>query len=313
MKPIITEELRLRKRICDYALSCGNNAEAARRYHTSRQNVSRWLKRYDGSVHSLRPHSRRPKSHSRAHTVEELALIEATYRRHKKRGLAEVYVRCRDAGYTRSYGSMCHQIRRRFSSPPSRPPRLPRSRYTPFRANYPGEMVQMDIKYVPRSCTPFEHYISQYYQITAIDLYTRKRVLVIVDECSVTHTSAFVEMLAERMGFEIHQIQTDNGREFTNLGERDRRSAFENTLTRLGIAYRRTRPYSPWQNGVVERSHRLDSENFYSGRRFRSEEELRDSLARYERRYNRTARRVLGFLSPDEMLKKYQGSHSSRP
>ncbi len=92
MKPIITEELRLRKRICDYALSCGNNAEAARRYHTSRQNVSRWLKRYYGTIHSLRPHSRCPKSHSRAHTAEELALIEVTYRRHKKRGLAEVYV-----------------------------------------------------------------------------------------------------------------------------------------------------------------------------------------------------------------------------
>lgn len=190
---------------------------------------------------------------------------------------------------------MCHQIRRHFSSPPSRPPHLPRSRYTPFRARFPGEMVQMDIKYVPRSSVMFEGYISQYYQITAIDLYTRKRVLSIVDECSVTHTSAFLETLSSRVGFAIHEIQTDNGREFTNPWEKERRSGFETTLTRLWIAYRRTRPYFPWQNGVVERSHRLDSENFYSGRRFRSEEELRASLVRYEKRYNRTARRVLGF------------------
>ena len=52
MRPIITEELRLRKRICEFAIKYGNNAEAARRYHTSRQQVQRWLKRYDGTLDS---------------------------------------------------------------------------------------------------------------------------------------------------------------------------------------------------------------------------------------------------------------------
>ena len=37
MHSIITEELRFRKRVCEYAIKYGNNAEAARRYHTSRQ------------------------------------------------------------------------------------------------------------------------------------------------------------------------------------------------------------------------------------------------------------------------------------
>ncbi len=36
MHSIITEELRFRKRVCEYAIKYGNNAEAARRYHTSR-------------------------------------------------------------------------------------------------------------------------------------------------------------------------------------------------------------------------------------------------------------------------------------
>lgn len=58
----------------------------------------------------------------------------------------------------------------------------------------------MDIKYVPRGCLAFESHIPQYYQITAIDLYTRKHVLEIVDECSVTHTSRFAELLSSRMG-----------------------------------------------------------------------------------------------------------------
>lgn len=38
MKPIITEEMRFRKRVVEYALKHQNNALAARRYHTSRQN-----------------------------------------------------------------------------------------------------------------------------------------------------------------------------------------------------------------------------------------------------------------------------------
>ncbi|ETJ35670.1 Integrase core protein, partial [human gut metagenome] len=35
-------------------------------------------------------------------------------------------------------------------------------------------------------------------------------------------------------------------------------------LKRLEIEHKTTRPFSPWQNGKVERSHRIDSERFYS-------------------------------------------------
>lgn len=49
MKSIITEEMRYRKNAVKYAVKCGNYAQAARRYHTSRQQISRWVERYDGS------------------------------------------------------------------------------------------------------------------------------------------------------------------------------------------------------------------------------------------------------------------------
>ena len=42
MKSIITEELRARKRACDYALQINNNAEVARRSKTSAQQIPRW-------------------------------------------------------------------------------------------------------------------------------------------------------------------------------------------------------------------------------------------------------------------------------
>lgn len=47
MSSIITEELRFHKLICEYAIKHKNNAEAAKRYHTSRQQVQRWVKCYD--------------------------------------------------------------------------------------------------------------------------------------------------------------------------------------------------------------------------------------------------------------------------
>jgi len=56
---IITEEMRFRQRVVEYAIKHDNNAKAARRYHTSRQQVQRWRKRYDGTVQSLANRSRR--------------------------------------------------------------------------------------------------------------------------------------------------------------------------------------------------------------------------------------------------------------
>lgn len=52
------------------------------------------------------------------------------------------------------------------------------------------------------------------------------------------------------MGFPIRMLQVDNGNEFVNDGDRiERGSAFEKTAKALNMELRRTRPYSPWQNG----------------------------------------------------------------
>ena len=46
---IITEEMRYRQKLCEYAKKYGVT-KAARRYHTNRQFVYRQLKKYDGTV-----------------------------------------------------------------------------------------------------------------------------------------------------------------------------------------------------------------------------------------------------------------------
>ena len=87
--------------------------KVARRYHTYRQFVYRQLERYDGTVGSLAFRSRKPKTSPKAHREEELCLIRRMLRRNGVYGLAEVYVRCRSKGYSRSFESMCRQIRKK--------------------------------------------------------------------------------------------------------------------------------------------------------------------------------------------------------
>ena len=300
----ITEEMRYRQRLCEYAKKYGVT-KAAKKYQTNRQFVYRQLNKYDGTVRSLALKSRRPHYTPNAHTEEELRLIRKMLKRNGRYGLAEVYVRCKSKGYTRSFGSMCRQIRKKGYRKEKRK-RKSYTRYENMQGRYPGEKVQVDIKYVPQECIRFPSYGERYYQITAIDEYSRKRVLKIVKERSTYETKKFVESLEDRMGFKIVTIQVDNGREFVNDEEvKEKKSAFEKELERLNIGLRRTRPYSPWQNGKVERSHREDGKILYSREVFTSEKQLKEKVAKHEKRYNKTAKTVLNFKSPNQVVAEY--------
>lgn len=301
---IITEEMRFRKRLCEFALKNGVT-KAARRYHTNRQFIYRQLEKYDGTLRSLALKSRKPHSHPNAHTIEELELIKKMKSRYGIDGLAEVYVQLKKRGYTRSYGSMIKQI----SKLPKEKVRLRKgyTKHEEIRGEYPGDKVQVDIKYVPKECLIFDTMDKKYYQITAIDEFSRKRILDIVDEKSVTNTSRFIRTLEQQMGLKINTIQTDNGPEFVNNQlETDLPTLFELTLEELGMNHRRTRPYSPWQNGKVERSHKIDGERFYSRNEFTSVEDLKNKLKRYNARYNNISKKVLGFKSPNQIVEEYK-------
>ena len=300
----ITEEMRFRQRLCEYALKHGVT-KAARRYHTYRQFVYRQLEKYDGSVQSLALRSRRPQRSPNAHTEEELKLIKDMLRRNGRYGLAEVYVRCQSRGYSRSFESMCRQIRNRGYRKVERKKKS-YTKYENIQGTYPGEKVQVDIKYVPQECIRFPCYGDKYYQITAIDEYSRKRVLKIVKEKSTYETKEFIKSLRKRMGFKIETIQVDNGPEFVNDDDKtEKDSAFEKAVKKLNMELKRTRPYSPWQNGKVERSHREDGKILYGREVFTSEKELKKKVARHEKKYNSTAKRVLDFKSPDQVVAEY--------
>ena len=303
----ISEIYRVRQRAIEYAIKHNNNSKAAVKYKTSRQQIKRWRDRYDGTVQSLLPKSRRPKSHPNQHTQEEIELVMKKYRKFGYEGLAEVYVKAGKEGYSRTYDSMCKIIRRMKGNAKEKPKKPHKRKKKAEQAKYPGERVQIDIKYVPEECIQFGTRDQKYYQITALDEYTRKRVLRIADEKSTYQTAKFLENLEKELGFDIKKVQTDNGKEFTN-SESDKKTLFEVKLEEKGIEYGTTRPYSPWENGKVERSHRLDSK-YYADKKFKSKEELLRSIKKYNTRYNNISRKVLGFKSPNEVLKECKQNH----
>ena len=96
--------------------------------------------------------------------------------KHGVYGLAESFIRCKEKGYTRSFASMCRQVRKKGY----RKPTIHKKSYCKYKhmeGKYPGDKFQIDIKYVPSECIKFPSYGNRYYQITGIDEYSRKRVL----------------------------------------------------------------------------------------------------------------------------------------
>lgn len=191
--------------------------------------------------------SRRPYSHPNQHTQEELDLIKHKHRYYGHEGLAQVYRKLIDSGYKRTYDSMCRQIKKMKLSETKKHRSYPKTRYKKTAATYPGERVQIDVKYVPNECIGFASNHSRYYQITAIDEYSRKRYAEIVEENSTYTTSNFLMRLEKNLGFKVELAQTDNGSEFVNdLEQTKKKSRFEKFLEKLKIKHVRIRPYSPW-------------------------------------------------------------------
>ncbi|KXI10978.1 integrase core domain-containing protein [Peptostreptococcus anaerobius] len=71
---------------------------------------------------------------------------------------------------------------------------------------------------------------------------------------------------------------------FNDDDKTSKENSFEKVAYNLGITIKRTRPYSPWQNGKVERSYREDGKILYNRKVFTSEKDLINQVAKHERR-----------------------------
>ena len=98
--------------------------------------------------------------------------------------------------------------------------KLPNPKYVPKpyeKMQYPGQRVQIDVKFVPASCLVGDAVLDGgYYQFTFIDEYSRFRYLEAFKEHNSYSSSEFIKHCVERFPYAIECVQTDNGTEFTN-------------------------------------------------------------------------------------------------
>lgn len=302
MKQSIASEARYRQRVVKYSLKNGVS-KAADRFHCSRQVIYNWRDRYDGkSWKSLVEHSHRPKSHPKQHRDDEIDLILRYYPYYKNDKLL-LWQKIREKGYERSYKVMLQKLHTLLKEE-EKEKRKGRKNKAYARAEFPGQKVQVDVKFVPSYCVADG---KKYYQYTAVDECSRYTFREMYDEHSTYSSIDFLNKLIEAFPFRIIEIQTDNGTEWTTalLKKNSSKTLFEEGLEENEIKYHRIRVATPRHNGKVERQHRIDEQRFYSKMRMYSLADGRKQLKRYNLKSNNYVKICLGFRSPSEVLSDY--------
>jgi transposase InsO family protein len=232
----------------------GNVSLTCRYYGITRQAYYIWVRRYEeGGLEGLRDRSRRPKvspNATKAEVVGKIVYLRRSYHfgPHK---IAMYLKRYHDVQIS---PSGVWRILRRLDMnrlPASQRYRRHVDRWKRYEKPLPGHRVQIDVKFI----APLPGSRRKHYQFTAIDDCTRIRVLRLFDRLNQTTAIRFLDDVLEKLPFKVEVIQTDHGAEFG--------SQFHYHVLDRGIGHVYIKPATPRLNGKVERSHRIDQEEFY--------------------------------------------------
>ena len=285
-----------RRRLVERVESGESVSSAAREAGVSRQTAHKWLARARAGE-PLCDRRSRPRSCPRrtAPEIEALVVAERAARRCGCLALAAA---------TGVPARTCARIVARAGMPrlseldPVTGERLARGPATRLRyeRERPGDLVHVDVKklasvpegggYRARGPAKREHAGSGRGMLclhVAVD--DRSRVAyaeVLGDERAATcvgFLSRAVGFYAS-LGIEVREVMTDNGPAY-------RSGALNGWLASAGVRHVYTRPYSPWQNGKVERMNRTLALEWAYARPYASEEERDLALPAFLERYNR--------------------------
>lgn len=154
--------------------------------------------------------------------------------------------------------------------------------------------LQMDTKHVTPELSGL---LFTVYEYAAIDILSRYKVAVLLPDIDSESASLALEFFLKWFPFKIKYIQTDNGLEF----QRD----FEKACLKHGISHYLIHKNSPNENAVIERSFRIDQDEFYYWLEKEPEHigELNSWLQKFIFTYN-TIRphQSLGYKTPQEVV-----------
>ena len=232
----------------------GNVALTCRYFGITRQAFYKWLRRYEEQgVEGLRDRSRRP--HVIPHATKPEVVSKIVYlRQHYHFGPHKIAMYLKRYHDIEVSPSGVWRILKRLDMsrlPASQRYRRHVDRWKRYEKPLPGHRVQMDVKFI----APLQGSRKKHYQFTAIDDCTRIRVLRIYDRLNQQSAIRFLDYVLEKLPFQVEVIQTDHGAEFG--------SQFHYHVLDRGIGHVYIKPATPRLNGKVERSHRIDAEEFY--------------------------------------------------
>ena len=282
----------------------GNVAATCRYCGISRSLFYTWQRRYEAEgVAGLRARSRRPKTSpgaTHSEVVGKIIYLRQNY--HFGPGKIAMYLK-RYHQVDISNSGVWRILKRLEMNrlPASQKHKAYDRRWKRYEKQLPGHRVQIDVKFIePLTPAARGKRRQRFYQFTAIDDCTRLRVLRIYPKLNQQTAIQFADYVIQRLPFAVEIIQTDNGSEFG--------SAFHWHLLDKGVGHVYIKPRTPRLNGKVERSHRIDAEEFYrllDGVVLDDAKVFNDKLQEWEDYYNyHRPHGALGGRTPYERLRQ---------
>jgi transposase InsO family protein len=167
-----------------------------------------------------------------------------------------------------------------------------RRSHSSFKA-YDLGFVHVDVKHLPKLRTQDGQSRKRYLYV-AIDRASRFVHLAVKDDETAPSAVALLTEAVQAFPFQVTHVLTDGGSCFTA-------AAFEAACRQLGVEHRKTRPYTPKTNGMVERFNgRIQSEVL--GITVTSHGDLETLLEGFNLAYNARRQRVLKGRSPERVV-----------
>src|SRR3954451_3121262 len=155
--------------------------------------------------------------------------------------------------------------------------------------------VHVDVKHLPKP-RPADGEFRKRCPFVAIDRRSRSVHLAVEDDETEAAAEAFLEEAVAAFPFRVTRILTDRGSCFTAEG-------FERRCRDLGVEHRKTKPYTPRTDGMVERFNgRVQREVL--GITVAGHRDLERLVEGFNQAYNARRQRVLDGRSPEEVVRE---------
>lgn len=210
-------------------------------YGVAREILGRWWTRYvRDDLAGLQPSSRRPlHSPTQLPGAQEAAILRLRRQRLSAARIAHAL--------RVGHGTVQRVLARHGVNQLPRPARPTPRRYEKQR---PGELVHIDLKYLPALRN------ARYdFEFAAVDDFSREAVVSIQTDATSRTAARFLEHVAATLPYPIEAVLTDNAFAFTmrHALHADRLTRFQQVCAASGITHHLLRPYAPQSNGKVER------------------------------------------------------------